>query len=185
MKVIDVTDTAKSLTVTHRTLPAGMRVLFFTAALGFLGFVLANVDLSNSTWLPPFDRLPPTAKFALQFLCIGAGIAVLIWPIAKGLRILLWGEVWEFEAKRQLVTRNGRVVLSFGEIRNLRIEGDTRDEPSTVTLSIATRAGRRIEIAQGTLHRQLEHFADVAHRVHARMQIPYETVGIPADDPPG
>ena len=83
---------------------------------------------------------------------------------------------------RQLITRDGEVVLPFGEIRTLRIEADTRDEPSTITLSIATRAGRTIEIAQGTLHgKQLERFLDVARRVQARVQIPYEKVGIPHD----
>lgn len=182
MQVISVTDTDAGVRVSHRAFPAGVHVLFFSALLAFMGFVLVNVDLANGTWLPPFDRLPESAKFAVQFVCIGAGLALLIWPVLRGLKILLWGEVWEFETVRQLITRDGEVVLPFGEIRTLRIEADTRDEPSTITLSIATRAGRTIEIAQGNLHgKQLERFLDVARRVQARVRIPYEKVGIPND----
>ena len=90
------------------------------------------------------------------------------------------GEVWDFDAARRLVTRNGNTVVSFSEIKTLRIEGDFSAEPSLITLAIITRAGRTVEIAQGTLYEaQFERFLDVGRRVRARMQIPYEKVGIP------
>ena len=181
MQVISVTDTNSGVKVSHRAFPAGLRALFYAAMLAFVGFVLVNADLANESWLPPLDQMPAWAKSAVLFGCIGAGVALLLWPIVRGLKILLWGEVWEFETARQLVTRDGKVVLPFGEIRTLRIEADTSDAPSTVTLSIATRAGRTIRIADGTVHRQLEGFLDVARRVQARVRIPCEKVGIPRE----
>jgi len=169
--------------VSHRPFPAGVQVLVFSAFLLFMGFVLANTDTTGETWLPPFDRLPAWAQSALLLLFLGAAVALIVWPIIRGIRVILWGEVWEFDAARRRVIRNGKVVARFDEVRSLRIEGDFSGEaPSTVTLALVTRSGRTIEIAQGTLHQsQFERFLDVGRRVRARTQIPYEKVGIPAD----
>jgi hypothetical protein len=183
MQAISVTDTATGVMVSHRAFPAGLQVLFFSAFLLFMGFVLANTDMTAATWLPPFDRLPESAQRALLLLFLGASFALVLWPLIKGLRILVRGEEWEFDGARRLVTRNRKVMARFDEIRSLRIEGDFSGEaPSTVTLALVTHAGRTIEIAQGTLHQaQFERFLDVGRRVRARMQIPYEKAGIPAD----
>jgi hypothetical protein len=183
MQLLSVIDTATGVKVAHRAFPAAVQVLVFSAFLLFMALVLAKADTSNASWLPPFDRLPTLAQHALLLLFIGAALALVLWPIIRGIKVLVWGQIWEFDSVRRLVTRNGKAVVSFSEIKSLRIEGDFSGEaPAIATLAIATRAGRMIEIAQGHLHEaQLEGFLDVARRVRARMQIPYEKVGIPAD----
>jgi len=72
MQAIEVTDTATGVRVRHRALPALLQAVFFSGALAFATFVLANVDLSNASWLPPFDRLPGPAKQALLYRMIGS-----------------------------------------------------------------------------------------------------------------
>jgi hypothetical protein len=51
-------------------LPALLQAVFFSGALAFATFVLANVD--RSSWLPPFDRLPGPAKQELLHRIIGS-----------------------------------------------------------------------------------------------------------------
>lgn len=71
MQAIEGTDTATGVRVRHRALPARLQAVFFSGALAFATFVLANVDLSNASWLP-FDRLPDPAKQALLYRIIGS-----------------------------------------------------------------------------------------------------------------
>ena len=65
MQVISVIDTDTGVKVSHRAFPAGVQMLFFSALVAFMGFVLVNVDLANGTWLPPFDRLPQSRQNSL------------------------------------------------------------------------------------------------------------------------
>ena len=58
-----------------------------------------------------------------------------------------------------------------------RLPGDE----SSITLAIVTRGGRSIKVAEASLDEaEFTRFRDAARRVHARMQIPCETVTLPA-----
>src|SRR5262245_12403466 len=123
MQAIDVTETVTSVHVTRRALPQLLRVAFFSGALAFATFVLWNVALSQGSWLPPLDQMPDWAKQALVYLSTAAGLAIMVYPLLRGLKVLLFGKAWEFDAARGRVTCNGKIVALTSEIDHLRLTG--------------------------------------------------------------
>ena len=181
MQAIDVTETVIGVQVTHRVLPQLLRVAFFSGALAFATFVLWNVDLSQGSWLPPLDRMPDWAKQALIYLATGAGLAIIVYPIVRGAKVLIFGEVWEFDALRQRVTRNGEVVALATDIDHPRLTGDFRGDTSDITLHIVRRNGRKVEIAEGSLDQaEFERFLDLSRRIRARLKVPIEIASLPS-----
>jgi hypothetical protein len=139
MQLLSVIDTATGVKVAHRAFPAAVQVLLFSAFLLFMAFTLAKADMSNANWLPPFDRLPTLAQHALLLVFIGAALGLVLWPIIRGIKVLVWGEIWGFDSVRRLVTRNGKAVVSFSEIKTLRIKGDSRSRRAPAARSRSPR----------------------------------------------
>ncbi|BAT60692.1 hypothetical protein GJW-30_1_03241 [Variibacter gotjawalensis] len=181
MQEIKISDITTGVRISRCAPPSLFRVVIFTASLGFVVWCLWQVDFSQGSWLPPFDLLPGWAKAAILVLSFGAGLAIIVYPIYRGLKILIHGEHWDFDAARRQVRRDGKLILFTTDIACLRVTGDFRGDGDSVELHIVKRDGRKIEVAEATMDNvEFYRFRAAARRISDRLKVPVEIVGLPS-----
>ncbi len=94
-------------------------VCFWYFMLGVLGDGAASDLVAARDWMWWLGVLAPL---------------VLVPRVLRALRVVLFGERWEFVAGTRKLRRNGRVVLDFADAQSVEVErseGETTDEAST------------------------------------------------------
>ena len=186
--VITLTETESGIHLRHRSGPAALQALFLSAFTIFTIVAAVNVwpqfRNGGGSWLPPFDRLPESGKMAVLALCFAAGCAICLFGLVRACHTLATGRVWHFDVRQRTVSRNGKPIAGFSEVREILIEGDFRGETDSLALIAVTAAGKRIEVASSTGGKdQFESFVDAGRRIFERTSLPYRTLALPAYEP--
>ena len=81
--------------------------------------------------------------------------------------------MWKFDLQQQTVTRNGKRIAVFSELREILIEGNFRGDTDSLALFMITAGGKRIEVASGAAgEHQFERFVSAARRIIERTSLP-------------
>jgi hypothetical protein len=188
VRVITLSETESGIELRHRSGPAALQALFFTAFVVFMIVGTINVwpqfRNGGGSWSPPLDRLPVSGKMAVLSLCLAGSFIICLSALVRAWHTLATGRVWHFDVLQRRVTRNGKRMADFSEIREILVEGDFRGDTDTLALLAVTAAGKRVEITSGTAGEdQFESFVDAARRIFERTSLPYRTVALPAYEP--
>jgi hypothetical protein len=183
MLAITVDDSLAGVAIVNRALPSVVQAVISVAMSLFFAFVLYRTlpDLlcGKGSWLPPLDQLPDEWKTTILAICLVAGFAIVLAPLAISLRTLLYAKVWRFDVLGRTVTRNGERIVALNEFQEILVEGDFRGETDTIDFRLLMKDGRKMTLAQGAAsEKQLRRFLEAAKAISNRAKIPYrkETV---------